>query len=161
MAGAELGGAEPQPLGRAGREVLHEDVGPVQQRGQRRLAVGAFHVELDRFLAPVQPHEVARLAEHGPVVAAGEVAGARPLDLDDPGAEVGELPRGERDGDRLLQRHDQETVEWQYVRRQGPARVSGAGHDPAGWRWTNWRAMTLRWISLVPSPTIISGASRK
>src|SRR5690606_34474777 len=28
-------------------------------------------------------------------------------------------------------------------------------------RSTSWRAMTLRWISLVPSPTIISGASRK
>jgi hypothetical protein len=29
------------------------------------------------------------------------------------------------------------------------------------WRLTSWRAMTFRWISLVPSPTIISGASRK
>ena len=28
-------------------------------------------------------------------------------------------------------------------------------------RETSWLAMTLRWISLVPSPTIISGASRK
>ena len=28
-------------------------------------------------------------------------------------------------------------------------------------RATNCAAMTLRWISLVPSPTIISGASRK
>ena len=28
-------------------------------------------------------------------------------------------------------------------------------------RLTSWAAMTLRWISLVPSPTIISGASRK
>ena len=108
MAGAELGGAEPQPLGRAGREVLHEDVGPVQQGGQRRLAVGGFHVELHRLLAPVQPDEVAGLAEHGPVVVPGEVAGARSLDLDDPGAEVGELTGGEGRRDGLLQRdhHD-------------------------------------------------------
>lgn len=28
-------------------------------------------------------------------------------------------------------------------------------------RCTSWAAITLRWISLVPSPTIISGASRK
>ena len=45
-----------------------------------------------------------------------------------------------------------------------------AGHSPLGRqrtyasrppRLTSWLAMTLRWISLVPSPTIISGASRK
>ena len=125
MAGAELGGAEPQPLGRAGREVLHEDVGPGQQGGQRRLAVGAFHVELDRFLAPVQPDEVARLAEHGPVVAAGEVAGAGPLDLDDPGAEVGELPGGERRRDGLLQRDDRDPGQRERLR-------GAAGHGAAG-----------------------------
>ena len=28
-------------------------------------------------------------------------------------------------------------------------------------RLISWQTMTLRWISLVPSPTIISGASRK
>jgi hypothetical protein len=28
-------------------------------------------------------------------------------------------------------------------------------------RLTRWAAMTLRWISLVPSPTIIKGASRR
>jgi hypothetical protein len=28
-------------------------------------------------------------------------------------------------------------------------------------RLISWETMTLRWISLVPSPTIISGASRK
>jgi hypothetical protein len=33
---------------------------------------------------------------HRAVVAAGEVAVAGPLDLDDPGAEAGELPGGER-----------------------------------------------------------------
>ena len=129
--GAELVGAQAQPLGRAGREVLHEDVGPVQQGGQRRLAVGALHVELHRFLAPVQPHEVARLAEHGPVVAAGEVAGARPLDLDDPGAEVGELPGGEGHRDGLLQRdhHDPRQREDGLALRGWPLR---------GWPLRGW-----------------------
>lgn len=28
-------------------------------------------------------------------------------------------------------------------------------------RFTNWLAITFRWISFVPSPTIINGASRK
>src|SRR5512135_2353660 len=36
--------------------------------------------------------------------------------------------------------------------------AQGAVRPP---RLINWATMTLRWISLVPSPTIISGASRK
>jgi hypothetical protein len=40
------------------------------------------------------------------VVAAGGVAAARALDLDDPGAEVGDLPGGERRGHRLLETDD-------------------------------------------------------
>ncbi|GAA4552656.1 hypothetical protein GCM10023175_46800 [Pseudonocardia xishanensis] len=35
------------------------------------------------------------------------------------------------------------------------------GHQSSPPRLTSWAAITLRWISLVPSPTIISGASRK
>ena len=138
MPGAELLGAQAQPLGRAGREVLHEDVGPGQQGGQRRLAVGALHVELHRLLAPVQPDEIARLAEHGPVVAAGEVAAARPLDLDDPGAEVGELPGGEGHRDGLLQRdhHDPRQREDGLALAGRPLRglalVGQQSHDAAG-----------------------------
>ena len=37
---AQLVRAQAEPLGRAGREVLHEHVGPGQQGGQRRAAVG-------------------------------------------------------------------------------------------------------------------------
>ena len=44
------------------------------------------------------------------VVAAGEVADARPLDLDHAGPEVGELAAGVRRGDRLLQRHHREAT---------------------------------------------------
>jgi hypothetical protein len=50
---------------------------------------------------------------HRLVVAAGEVTRAGPLDLDDPGAQVGELPGGEWGRDGLLQRDDQQPLERQ------------------------------------------------
>ena len=87
---------------------------------------------------------------HGPVEVAGEVAGPGPFHLDHPRAQVGELAGGERRGHRLLQRDDRDALQ------HGPA-----GHGATEFRLTSWRAITLRWISLVPSPTIISGASRK
>ncbi len=37
---------------------------------------------------------------------------------------------------------------------------AGAGWGQAGYFFTSWRAMMVRWISLVPSPISISGASR-
>jgi hypothetical protein len=46
-----------------------------------------------------------------------------------------------------------------FQRRGGGFNADGVQCRPP--RRTSWAAMTLRWISLVPSPTIISGASRK
>ena len=90
---------------------------------------------------------------HGLVVVAGEVAAAGALDLDHPGAEVGQLAGGERGRHRLLQCDDREAVQRQ---------LRFPGHQGATeLRLMSWRAMTLRWISLVPSPTIINGASLK
>jgi len=63
---------------------------------------GSLQVKTDALFAAVEPHKVARLAEHGIVVAAREVA-LGTLDLDDAGAEVGELAGGERGGDSLFQ----------------------------------------------------------
>jgi hypothetical protein len=82
-----------------------------------------------------------------PVIAAGEVASARSLDLDHARAEVGELPGGERRGDGLLQGDDEDAV------KRMPHQMR--------FLLISWRVMTSRCISLVPSPTIISGASRK
>jgi hypothetical protein len=45
--------------------------------------------------------------------------------------------------------------------RTGGCRRSCSSQGATVPRLTSWRAMTLRWISLVPSPTIIRGASRK
>ena len=68
-------------------------------------------VERQAFLGAVGPDEVRGEAAHARVVAAGEVADAGTLDLDDAGAEVGELARRERRGDRVLERDDGESLE--------------------------------------------------
>lgn len=53
------------------------------------------------------------------VVTAGEVTAVRALDLDDPGAEVGELPGGERGGDGLLDGDDGDAVQGEGVSAHG------------------------------------------
>ena len=72
--------------------------------------LGVLHVEREAFLGAVGPDEVRRQAAHALVVAAREVADAGALDLDDAGAEVGELARRERRGDRVLERDDGECL---------------------------------------------------
>jgi len=42
----------------------------------------------------------------------------------------------------------------------GLALARGERTDRSPWRSTSWRAMSVRWISLVPSPMIMSGVSR-
>src|SRR5262249_23635419 len=68
-------------------------------------------VERQAFLGAVGPYEVRRQSLDRAVVAASGVAAAGPLDLDDPGPELGELPRGERAGDDLLERDDGDSVQ--------------------------------------------------
>jgi hypothetical protein len=54
---------------------------------------------------------VAGLAVDGPVVAAREVPLTRPLDLDHSGPEIGKLTGGERSGDGLLERDDDDALQ--------------------------------------------------
>jgi hypothetical protein len=103
--------AEPEAVGGARGQVLDEHVGGVDEPAEEVAVTGFLDVELDALLAPVEPDEVAGLAERGPVVAAGKVTAAGPFDLDDPRAEVGELTGGERGGHGLLEGDDSETVE--------------------------------------------------
>jgi hypothetical protein len=72
---------------------------------------GVLEVERDGLLGAVEPDEVARQPVHGGVVVPGEVSPAGSLDLDDAGAEIGELAGRERRGDGLLARHDDDPVE--------------------------------------------------
>src|SRR5690242_5399774 len=74
------------------------------------MAVRGFYVENDRFLAAVEPHEIAALAVGGTVVAARKVS-FPPLDLDDPSAGIRESTGAQRCGDRLLDRHHQHSFE--------------------------------------------------
>ena len=109
--GPQLGRRQPEPPGGAGGEVLDEDVGLLEQPPQHDAGVGVLHVEGQRLLRPVQPHEVRREPPRRRVVAPREVAHPGPLDLDDAGPEVGELAGGERRRHRLLERQDRDPLE--------------------------------------------------
>ena len=78
-----------RPRRRAGREVLHEDVGLFQHAPQQRGVVGGFDVEGQRFLAAIEPDEIGALAMRDLVVFSRQVA-ALAFDLYDPRPRVGE-----------------------------------------------------------------------
>jgi hypothetical protein len=63
-----------------------------------------LEIERERFLAPVEPDEVGGEPVDGGVVVAGEIAAARPLDLDYPRSEIAQMAGAERPRHRLLQR---------------------------------------------------------
>ena len=117
-AGPQGAGVEPEPVRRARREVLHEDIGSTDQPLHHLARLGPLQVEGQRFLRAIEPDEVARQPLDRRVVTAGEVADDRTLHLDDPRAEVGELPGGERRRHGLLQGDHRHPVE-------GPARSRG------------------------------------
>ena len=77
---------------------------------KQRLVGGLVEIEHDRFLAAIEPDEIAALAVREIVVAAGEVA-FRPLDLDDARAGIGEPARAHRRRDRLFERDDEQAGE--------------------------------------------------
>ena len=110
IARAHLGAAYARARSRAGCQVLDEDVRPANHVAQDREIVGRLDVQLDRFLAPVEPDEIGALALGDGVVAAREVA-ARALDLDHPGARVGEPRRAKGRRHRRFERHDQQPVQ--------------------------------------------------
>ena len=65
------------------------------------------------------------------VVAAGEVADAGALDLDDARAEVGELARRERRGDRVFERDDGECLRAVACAAPSAQRRDGVHRQPA------------------------------
>lgn len=113
VTGAQRRRVQPEAGGGALCEVLHEHVCAVEQPVQDREAARVLQVEGDRLLAAVAPHEVRGEALRGGVVGAGEVAAVGALDLDDPGAEVGELAGGEGGGYGLFDGDDGDSVEGQ------------------------------------------------
>ena len=96
--------AQTQPSGGARREVLQQHVGTADQPIQHRSGGRLLHIEGDAALAAIEPHEMAALAMDETIVVAGEIADARPFDLDDIAAHVREVPAAQRRGDSVFQR---------------------------------------------------------
>ena len=86
--------ADAQPVHRAGREVLHDDVDLLDEAEEERLALGVAEVDGDRALAAVDAEEVAAPAVLVGAGGAGDVAARRALDLDHVRAEVAKDHRG-------------------------------------------------------------------
>jgi len=98
VAGGELVGAEAQAVHRAGGEVLHEDVGGLEEPVRGVEAPGVLHVQHHALLVAVEERVVAH-AEAAQV--AGRVALRRGLDAHDLGAQVGEHQAAGRAQHRL------------------------------------------------------------
>jgi hypothetical protein len=123
MLGAQHVRCQAEAVGGTRREVLHEHVRAGQQFVEHLSVAGVLEVQRDGLLVAVEPDEVAGQAVDGGVVGAGEVAGARPLDLDHPGAEVGEVTGGQWHGHRLFQGEDGDSSQ----RQHGIGDPSGTG----------------------------------
>jgi hypothetical protein len=108
---AQLRRAQPQPLGRARRQVLHEHVGFRQQPLEHLLRRVVLDVEREALLRAVGPHEVRGQALDGLVVAARRIAAARALDLDHARPHFRQLAGRERPGDHLLERDHGDALE--------------------------------------------------
>ena len=98
VAGQQRVGLQAQPFEGAGPEVLDQHVGLVAQPVHELEVVGRLQVEGDRPLAaaaelPPQGDVVSRIT---PAHAAQRVAAIRAFDLDDIGAEVGEVASARR-----------------------------------------------------------------
>src|SRR5437762_9349075 len=126
MARAQRFCAKTEALDGAGGEVLDEHIGARQELFQDARCRGVLDVQREALLRAVGPDEVRRLALHRAVVSAGRIAAARSLDLDDARAELGELARGERPGDHLLERYDGDAFE----RSHANSRVRPASDAP-------------------------------
>ena len=99
IAGPEHVAAEAEPLHRAGPEVLHEHVGPIDER-QKRLPIDRIlQIEREALLAAIDAGEVAALAarQEGAVLP-GVVAAVGPLDLHHLRAQVSQDHGAERAG---------------------------------------------------------------
>ena len=71
MAWGEVGVAQPEARGRAGREVLQQHVGTADQPVQHLRRLGMLQVERDAALAAIEPDEEAGLPVDVIVVVSG------------------------------------------------------------------------------------------
>src|SRR3954465_986353 len=113
---------EAEAIHHAGAEVLHDDVGLVDQLAEDLLALVRLHVEGERPLVAVQHREVERV-HVGQVaqLAAGDVPAAGLLDLDDVGSHPGQELRADRAGLHVRHVKDADTLEGLRNRHRAPS----------------------------------------
>src|SRR5690606_15882438 len=81
----------------ARREVLHQHVAGLDQALQHLLALGMLRIERDGTLVMIEHRKIEAVRIRDiPKLAAGDIADARPLDLDDVGTEPSEKLRAGR-----------------------------------------------------------------
>jgi hypothetical protein len=121
---------EAPPVERAGAEVLQQRVGAREQREDGVAALRLLEVQRDRALAAVDGAEQHRGVPGVQAPVAELVAGARSLDLDDLGAEVGEQAARRRRGDEVAELDDPQpgegTVAVEVAHAGSPALPSSA-----------------------------------
>ena len=105
---SQLGDRKPELFDRAGFQILHEHIGAFEHGGQERPVGGRGEIEHDRFLAAIEPDEIAALAVRERVVGACEVAFG-PFDLEDTRAGIRQLAGAHGCGDRLFERDDEQS----------------------------------------------------
>src|SRR5690606_36943074 len=88
IGGAQRLAIQPVAPDRAGSKVLDENIRLRDHVFEKGEIVRLLDIELDRFLAPVQPDEIAALAVDNAVIGAREVT-VRAFNLDDARARIG------------------------------------------------------------------------
>ena len=139
-------------VGLVAAQVVQHGIRFRHESPERFLARGGFQVQRDAALVEVERLEevtVVLTQEIRTHAARGIATLLAILDLDDIGAEIGQIHRAEGARAERLERQDADTLQ----------RQVGRVHQ-IGFRSISWRAMIMRCISFVPSPMHISGASR-
>src|SRR5699024_3006 len=121
-----------EPFSGSGGEVLDEDIGRGDELVENLQPLGLLEVEGKALLVAIDPHKVARQPIDRGVIAAGEVAAPRAFDLDDSGAEVSQLSRGERSCDGLFATDYGDSGQRQALADDSRyGRLGGRGHRPS------------------------------
>ena len=95
----------------AGHEVLDENIRPLQQLAQNAASLGMLGVESEALFRAVHPSEMRGESAHTLVISAGKISDSRPLNLDDTGPDIGQLPRTKRSGNGMFQRYNRDAIQ--------------------------------------------------
>jgi hypothetical protein len=104
---AQLRDRKAELVDRARLQILHEDIGAFEHGDKEAPIHRNGEIEHHRFLAAIEPNEIAALAMHQRVVAAREVA-FRPFDLENARARIGKPASTHRRSHGLFERNDEQ-----------------------------------------------------